>query len=52
MPLHLPAANAQAPLDPDLPDPLAIPRMPALTPKQPRSDAGRLKIKKQQKKMT
>ena len=53
MPLHLPAANAQAPLDPDLPDPLAIPEdASADAEATPGATAGRLKIKSSKKKMT
>ena len=56
MPLHLPAANAQAPLDPDLPDPLAIPEGESAdgeaTPPAQGATGGRLKIKSSKKKLT
>lgn len=57
MPLHLPDANAQAPLDPDLPDPLAIPAPVDGAAAEPApvthdATAGRLKISSAKKKLS
>ncbi len=56
MPLHLPAANAQAPLNPELPDPLTIPEAGSADaeakPTTQGATAGRLKISSGKKKLT